>query len=465
MQKRGLNFWYDQFRKQNELLDKPSPGKVKDGVDPGLWQPKIPAREKTPSESRPSPTRITHEKETPVRYLILLAAVLMQMCLGATYSWSVYVHPLKVLTGLQQGPVQIPFTVFYFVFPLTMMITGMLLPRIGPRICAMAGGLCFGGGWLLAGLGAHNFVFTVLGIGLLAGIGAGMAYIVPIAVCIRWFPRAKGLVTGIAVAGFGGGAALVSQVGGWLMAAMGRTPFETFILFGLVFMATVVLAGATMQFPAAEPLRLAAQPVRIREILVHPAFRILYGAMFVALAAGFAVNANLKELYRGDGDAVRIGITAVSLFALANAAGRILWGMIFDRVRSTSAVRANLVCQALVLLTAPALLGSAYGFWTVAVLTGFNYGGVLVVYVSSAARCWGADRVGQVYGWLFSSNIPASLSPILAGMAFDNLHSFTVPLTLLAGLLLGCAVLVSLRREVIDGDASQKPEARGQKPE
>ena len=387
-----------------------------------------------------------------MRYIILPAAVLMQMCLGATYSWSVYVQPLKTLIGLQQGPAQIPFTVFYFVFPLTMMFAGMLLPRLGPRVCAVTGGLCFGGGWLLASLGIHSFVFTILGIGLLAGIGAGMAYIVPIAVCIRWFPRAKGLVTGVAVAGFGGGAALVSQTGGWLMADLGKTPFETFFIFGLIFMTTVALAGTTMRFPETGSPLVSVPPLKKGEILKHPGFRILYGAMFVGLAAGFAVNANLKELYRGDGDAVRIGITAVSLFALANAAGRVVWGMIFDRVRSTSAIRANLICQALVLLTAPALLGSQYGFWTVAVLTGFNYGGVLVIYVSSAARCWGAEKVGQVYGWLFSSNIPASLSPILAGMAFDTLHSFTVPLATLAGLLVGCAIMISLRRGTIDGD-------------
>jgi len=109
-----------------------------------------------------------------------------------------------------------------------------------------------------------------------------------------------------------------------------------------------------------------------------------------------------------------------------------------------------------VLLTAPALLGSQYGFWTVAILTGFNYGGVLVICVSSAARCWGADKVGQVYGWLFSSNIPASLSPIFAGMAFDSLHSFSVPLATLAGLLAGCALMISLRRDTIDGDATKR---------
>ncbi|MBU1564512.1 MAG: MFS transporter [Proteobacteria bacterium] len=384
-----------------------------------------------------------------MRYAILLAAVLMQMCLGATYSWSVFVQPLKALTGLQQGPVQIPFTVFYFIFPLTMMIVGTLLPRIVPRISAIIGGLCFGGGWLLASLGAHSFIFTILGIGLLAGIGAGFAYIVPITICIRWFPKSKGLVTGIAVAGFGGGAALVSKIGGWLMAGMGRTPFETFFIFGLIFMVVVISAGAIMHFP--QPLADGpSPPKKISGILTHPSFKLLYGAMFLGLAAGFAVNANLKELYRGPGNAVEVGITAVSLFALANATGRIIWGLIFDRVQSAAAVQANLLFQALVLLAAPVMLTSTWGFWTVALLTGFNYGGVLVIYVSSTSRRWGTDRVGQIYSWLFSSNIPASLSPILAGMIFDTFHTFTPALCGLAALLLVYAVIMHRCRGVVN---------------
>lgn len=376
-----------------------------------------------------------------MRYAILLAAVLMQMCLGATYSWSVFVQPLKALTGLQQGPVQIPFTVFYFVFPLTMMIVGTLLPRPVPRISAILGGLLFGGGWLVASLGSQNFFFTILGIGLLAGIGAGLAYIVPITVCIRWFPDNKGLVTGIAVAGFGGGAALVSKISGWLMASMDRTPFETFLIFGLVFMVAIVSAGAIMHLPQS-PKGPSITPQKITGVLTHRGFRLLYGAMFFGLAAGFAINANLKELYKGPGNAVEIGITAVSLFALANAAGRVVWGLIFDRIQSATAVQANLLFQALVLLAAPAMLSSTWGFWTVALLTGFNYGGVLVIYVSSTSRRWGTDRVGQIYSWLFSSNIPASLSPILAGMVFDTFHTFTPALLSLAVLLLGYAILM-----------------------
>ena len=107
------------------------------------------------------------------RYLILLAAVVMQLCLGATYAWAVFVAPIKAVSGLGQGPVQAPFTVFYIAFPATAIVAGMLLGRIGPRRSAMLGGLLFGGGWVVAGLGSDHFAFTVLGVGLLGGIGVG----------------------------------------------------------------------------------------------------------------------------------------------------------------------------------------------------------------------------------------------------------------------------------------------------
>ncbi|PHR28110.1 MAG: MFS transporter [Desulfotalea sp.] len=376
-----------------------------------------------------------------MRYVILLSAILMQMCLGATYSWSVYVQPLKTLTGLPQGPTQIPFTAFYFIFPLTMMMVGTLLPKIGPRVSAMAGGFLFGSGWLLASLGYKSFIFTILGIGVIGGIGAGMAYIVPIAVCIRWFPNSKGLVTGVSVAGFGGGAALVSQVGGYLMETMAYTPFETFFVFGLIFMGVIVAAGSTMQFPKENTKPAATKDVSFSTIIRQPIFQILYGAMFIGLAAGFAVNANLKELFAGE-NMVQLGITAVSLFALANACGRIGWGMIFDRMQPANAIKLNLLFQAASFMAAPSLLTSATGFLIVASITGFNHGGILVVFVSTASRCWGADRVSQIYGWLFSSNIPASLSPIIAGLVFDTFHNFDFALYGLGTLLLLGVMLV-----------------------
>lgn len=386
-------------------------------------------------------------------YAVLGAAVIMQLCLGATYSWSVYVASIKILTGLGQGTVQLPFSLFYFVFPMTMIFSGTVLLKKAPRFCAMTGGILFGSGWMLASLGKIHFFFTIAGIGLVAGIGAGLAYIVPLSTCMKWFPRHRGLVTGVAVAGFGGGAALVSQVAGMMMEKMDKTPFQVFMFMGIVFFILIACAGFIMRDPEiiiqpekcakeAEGIEKAkiqekeglAPPKTVPEILSTGTFRALYFAMFSGLAAGFAVNANLKELYSGSGAAA--GVTAVSLFALANAAGRISWGMLFDRFKPERIVQLNLLTQALVLMSAPLLLHSRAGFYLFATLAGLNYGGVLVLYASSAAAVWGSAQMGQIYGWLFSANIPAALAPIFAGWCFDLQKSFTTPFFVIAGILI-----------------------------
>ena len=383
-----------------------------------------------------------------MRYLVLVCAVLMQMCLGATYSWSVYVQPIKELTGLLQGPVQLPFTVFYFVFPAVMISAGNWLERFGPRVCAVTGGCLFGVGWLVAGFGKVHFAFTVIGIGVIAGVGVGLAYIVPIATGIRWFPNNKGLVTGVAVAGFGGGAALVSQIGGYLMQKVGFSPFSVLHVFGAAFGGIVSIAGMGMRNPEGYPKTVSASSLSYRDILGHPCFQVLYAAMFTGLCAGFAINANLKEL--GKAVSFQTGVAAVSIFAAANAAGRIGWGACMDRMRTSLTLRANLLLQALTLFLSPVLLKSASGLLVVAGVCGFNYGGVLVLYAASTARIWGAQAVGRVYGALFSANIPAALAPLLAGMLYDRTGSFLPSMVLLAVLLCAAFALTTARSSLLD---------------
>lgn len=366
------------------------------------------------------------------RYRILLAAVAMQMCLGATYAWSVFVLPLKQITSILQSTAQLPFSLFYLAFPATMIVTGTLLPKIGPRRCAVVGGLLFGGGWMLASMGRFHFAFTILGIGLMAGIGVGFAYIVPIATCVRWFPLQKGLVTGVAVAGFGGGAALVSYAAGTLMESVGISPFATFGLLGVLFLLLVALAGTVMENPPGRGV-VVLQRLPLTVVLRDRAFVFLYLAMFAGLAAGFAVNANIKELHTGTG--AQAGIRAVAAFALANAAGRITWGWFFDRGRSTVILQVNLMLQAALLLLHGIILQSGTGLVAFAAMAGFNYGGILVLYASAAAERWGSERLSQIYGWLFSANIPAAVSPIVAGVAFDRLGSFSPVLWGIGGLL------------------------------
>jgi MFS transporter, OFA family, oxalate/formate antiporter len=373
------------------------------------------------------------------RYVILSAAFLMQMCLGATYSWSVFVRPIRELTDLSQGIAQVPFTTFYFAFPVTLLFSGRILSFLGPRRSAMIGTLLFGCGWSVAGLGGpYSFALVVLGIGMVAGMGVGFAYIVPIAVGNRWFPERPGLVTGIAVAGFAIGAALVSTGAEAIMYGWGLTPFQAFALLGLGFLVLGVPAAARMAFPGGTDVAPEASP-RWRDLFRTPEFLQLFPAMVAGLAAGFAVNSNLKDLSPASG--VAAGATAVSAFAIANAVGRVAWGWIFDRMVPSSALRLNLIAQAITLAGVFLFVRDLPSLLAFAALTGFNYGGVLVLYASTVARRWGLQHVGQVYGLLFAANIVASPAPMLAGFSLDVLGSFT-PAFLLFGAV---AALTALR--------------------
>lgn len=383
------------------------------------------------------------------KYLILLSAVLMQTCLGATYSWSVFVDPIKEFWHFGQGRAQLPFTIFYVVFPAVAIAGGVLLGRLGLRRCAMLGGVCFGSGWLIASLGGRHFGFTVAGIGVVAGIGAGLAYLVPIQACVLWFPRHKALVTGIAVAGFGGGAALVAKIANKLMLNYHASPFMVLGVAGLTFLVLIPLAGFMMSRPTASTA--PAAPLQIRRLIRQPLFPILYTAMIAGLAAGFAVSANMKQIlphsgswFGSLGERAAAGVTAVALFAIGNAAGRILWGAFFDRRPGFTALVVNLLFQALLLLLLGPAMRSRFLFLSFALLTGFNYGGVLVLYASMSAQAWGVVSVGRIYGCMFSSNIIAACAPYIAGEGFDRLGSFAVPFTVVAVLMLAAAVLLAL---------------------
>ena len=375
--------------------------------------------------------------------MIILSALLMQVCLGATYSWSVYVHHIKSILDITQTQAQIPFSVFYFIFPATMIFSGTLVDRIGPRFSTILGGVLFGSGWLISSFGASNFIFTILGNGLIASVGAGIAYIVPISTCIKWFPNNKGLVTGVAVAGFGGGAALVSYISGYLL-KLGLTPFQVFAYLGIAFLFLIVFAGFFMKNPPDFNLSNSIS-LKFRDIITDSRFIILYFSMFTGLAAGFAINANIKELFQSA--TLLTGVSAVSFFAIANAAGRVIWGSIFDRASSRVIIQINLLSQALLLFASPFILTSASGLQLFAVLSGFNYGGVLVIYAGSVARIWGAEKVGSIYGWLFSSNIPGAVAPLFAGFFFDRTGTFTTPLYIIGAIILSAIIILQVSKE------------------
>ena len=184
------------------------------------------------------------------RNFVILGAILIQLALGAIYAWSVFTPDLKG-AGWTKLETQIVFSVGLAAFALFMVFAGRKLNKWGPKKLAIIGGLVLGLGYALAGLfGGTNFWALVIFIGLVGGAGIGFAYVVPIAVGMRWFPDKKGMITGLAVAGFGFGAmGWVKLAGSWghLISNIGLS--STFTIYGIAFAVMVIIGGMWMVFP------------------------------------------------------------------------------------------------------------------------------------------------------------------------------------------------------------------------
>ena len=181
------------------------------------------------------------------RWWIAIAGVCLQMALGAAYAWSVFRIPLSKEFGWSITQVTWTFLISWFFLGCSTVVGGLWMKRIGPRVVAMVAGLLWGGGVFLASFSAHRLWWLYLTYGVIGGIGLGMGYIVPITVLVKWFPDRRGLITGIAVAGFGAGSLFSAPAAGWLMQHVGLLP--TFAYLGVAYGIIAVAAGSFMQNP------------------------------------------------------------------------------------------------------------------------------------------------------------------------------------------------------------------------
>src|SRR5436190_10533202 len=178
------------------------------------------------------------------RWVIAIAGVFLQVALGAVYAWSVFRVPLAKQFGWSISEVTLTFTISIFVLGVAAFFGGLWLNRKGPRIVAMTGGLLYGVGVFLASFSANKLWWLYLSYGVIGGIGLGFSYIVPIAVLVKWFPDRRGLITGIAVGGFGAGALVTAPVAQRLIHSVGV--LSTFAYLGIAFLIVTVVCGYFM---------------------------------------------------------------------------------------------------------------------------------------------------------------------------------------------------------------------------
>src|SRR6266481_2868174 len=181
------------------------------------------------------------------RWVIAIAGVFLQVALGAVYAWSVFRVPLVKQFGWSISEVTLTFTISIFVLGIAAFFGGLWLNRKGPRIVAITGGILYGLGVFLASFSANKLWWLYLSYGLIGGIGLGLSYIVPVAVLVKWFPDRRGLITRIAVGGFGAGALITAPVATRLIQSVGV--LNTFAYLGIAYLVVTVVTGLFMRNP------------------------------------------------------------------------------------------------------------------------------------------------------------------------------------------------------------------------
>ena len=171
----------------------------------------------------------------------------MQVALGAVYAWSVFRVPLSEHFDTTVARVNLIFSLSILFLGFAAYFGGLWMGKSGPRRVGMAAGILYGLGIILTGISSSSIVLLYLTYGVLAGIGIGLGYIVPVATLIKWFPDRRGFITGIAVAGFGAGALVTAPIAQRLIDGVGL--FETFIFLGVAYLVVVTGAAATLSNP------------------------------------------------------------------------------------------------------------------------------------------------------------------------------------------------------------------------
>lgn len=358
------------------------------------------------------------------RYWILAASIVMQMALGGVYAWSTFVPQLRAehaLSGAQAGLI---FGTTIAVFTVTMLLAGRKLEQIGPRRMAIAGALCYGSGYLIAGYSTGDWPWLWLGIGVVSGLGIGLGYVCPLTTCVRWFPDRKGMVTGLAVAGFGGGAIVLSEVAEHLM-QRGGSPLDVFRLLGYTLAAIIASCALALRFPPV-PAAAAAPAPPTRDLARDPHFRRLVVGMFAGTFGGLLAIGHLKPIALVAGLSSGAGALAVSSFALGNALGRIVWGTIHDKL-GYRAIPASLAFLAFVLLGL-LVTGVAWRFIGASLVAGFGFGACFVVFAAEVASAYGVAHVGRIYPKVFLAYGVAGITgPLAGGWLYDLTGAYVFP--------------------------------------
>ncbi len=376
------------------------------------------------------------------RWFYVLLGLLVLLCLGTVYSWSIFRKPLESLFNISATQSLLPFTVLLVVFAILMPITGFYINKLGVRLITVIGGIVMGMGYILSSFAANITTLTIA-YGAIAGAGVGIVYGVPLAVTAKWFPDKKGLAVGLTVVGFGLSPLITAPLAKTLIASYGV--LFTFKILGTIFTAIILAVATTLKLPPKQwqpvnytpPLTPALERARETAMLKSPSFYSLWLCYtigtFVGLSAIGISSPVAEEIIKLDATTAAF---AVSLFAIFNGVGRPLFGWLTDKLQPKGAA---ITSYMLILIGSIIMISASEGqiisYMVAFSLFWLSLGGWLAIAPTATLTFFNPDNYAKNYGIVFTAyGVGALLGTLLAGQLRDLFGSYTLAFYPMAGL-------------------------------
>lgn len=398
-------------------------------------------------------------------WTVVGAGLAINLALGVLYAWSIFKGAIKA--SIEKGgegafqwdiaSINDPYAVCCLAFAFSMIMAGKCQDKIGPARTALIGGLLVGAGFMLMAF-SNSYMAWVIGFGILAGSGFGFGYSAATPPALKWFsPSKTGLIAGIVVAGFGIAPVYIAPLASYLIGIFGIQKSMLFLGIGFTILVcglSFVLANPPQGYVPAEPsdpgplAKLnAAKPVvnaTVSEMLRNYKFYVLWVAFFIGSGAGLMVIGSVAGLAKKSMGPM--AFVAVAIMALGNAGGRVVAGVLSDKIGRRATLFIMLLMQAVMMFAAMAVVnsGSAVLLVLLATFIGFNYGSNLSLFPSFAKDYWGTKNYGLNYGALFTAwgvggFVMGKVSEMINAQPGGQAKSF-----LLAGVLLAVGAAMTI---------------------
>ena len=380
------------------------------------------------------------------RWYIPIGAVAVHICIGSVYAWSTFNRPILALFPDNPKWFSPPYTTFstaLVLLGLSAAFGGPWVERRGPRVAATAAAIFFGSGLLIggAGLALKQSVLVFLGMGLIGGIGCGLGYISPVSTLVKWFPDRRGMATGMAIMGFGGGAFIAGYLNQYLMDHIGIA--KTVMALGAAYFVVMLIGARILRRPPAgwKPegwtpgtkvnAMITDRSVSRNQAVQTVQFYLLWGILCINVTAGIGILAQAAPMAQDMfSKTAKEAAALVSLISIFNASGRFLWASGSDYIGRRNTYSIFFAAQLVLFLLIPGF--ASFGQWAIFEVCLFfvftMYGGGFATIPAFLADIFGPESVGAIHGALLTAwSVAAVTGPLIITYLSDRAKAVLAP--------------------------------------